>query len=114
MTLQNLRFQEKTFCPSKIANGIRLNTARKEFIAAPATIGTYNQLDAEIGRSATSAAAITMLTIGPAMAVRPIRFLSAGPEITTAPGAMNFNGDKIETAVSSAPIKLRRNSAHSP
>jgi hypothetical protein len=35
ITVQYLLFQAKIFLPSKIENGIRLNRAKKELIAAP-------------------------------------------------------------------------------
>jgi len=52
---------------------------------------------------------------GPARAVFPTVSLSVGPAIITAPGETILNsGEKMEIKVISAPVRVSRNSAHSP
>ena len=56
-----------------------------------------------------------MFVVGPAMAVFPMLFVSAYPEIMTAPGDMILkSGVIVEISVRIAPVSVSLNSAHRP
>ncbi len=108
-------FHRKTFNPSIMPNGMRLNRAMIALIHAPKTAIISIVLDAPIA-TAVNIVESVMFVRGPARAVFPASFLVIAPAIITAPGDIilkNGNGS-IERRVMSAPKRVSRNSAHNP
>jgi len=112
--VQTILFQEKTFQPSKMPNGIRLKRAIHALKAALKRATLINGW----GKSWDSANEMTeraRLVTGPATAVFPTVCLSADPAIITAPGEIILkNGEKIDMRVIKAPNVVNRNSAQRP
>ena len=108
-------FHRKTFNPSIMLNGMRLNRAMMALIHAPKAAIIQMVLHAPRA-TAVNIVESVMFVRGPARAVFPASFLVIVPEIITAPGDIilkNANGS-IEMRVKSAPKRVSRNSAHSP
>jgi len=111
-------FHRKTFNPSIMLNGMRLNRAMMALIHAPKTaiVPIISIVPGAPMATAVNIVESVMFVRGPARAVFPASFLVIVPEIITAPGDIilkNANGS-IEMRVKSAPKRVSRNSAHSP
>lgn len=111
-------FHRKTFNPSIMLNGMRLNRAMMALINAPKPAITATVLDAPIAATAVQVHIVesVMFVRGPARAVFPACFFVIGPAIITAPGDIILKNAKgsIERRIMSAPKRVSRNSAHSP
>lgn len=108
-------FHRKTFNPSIMLNGMRLNRAMMALIHAPKPAIIAIVLDAPIA-TAVNIVESVMFVRGPARAVFPASLFVIGPAIITAPGDIILKNAKgiIERRVMSAPKRVSRNSAHSP
>lgn len=108
-------FHRKTFNPSIMLNGMRLNSAMMALIQAPKTATISTELDEPIA-TAVHIVENVIFSRGPARAVFPASFFVIGPAIITAPGDIILKNAKgsIEIKVMSAPRRVSRNSAHSP
>jgi len=111
---QIILFQEKTFQPSKMPNGMRLKTAIHALKAALKRAISANGAGKR-GYTANEIIERARLVTGPATAVFPTVSLSATPAIITAPGEIILkSGEKIEMRVIRAPNVVNRNSAQRP
>ena len=104
---QTILFHLNTFHPSRIPNGIKLNTANNAFMKATIVNNDWEKTAIKIHKNE-----IVIFVKGPEIAVFPTVSFVPEPASITAPGDISLKGRKIEIKVIKAPCIVNRNSAH--